>query len=90
MIAIVSKQELVAKGLFAQEAGAEVRIVGMWVWAKFPRKPADEVRNALSSEGFHWSKSKGRWYFIGALSTSPRPHSYKAIVSRYGEEELDT
>ena len=90
MIAIVSKQELVAKGLFAQEKGAQVCIVGMWIWAKFPTKPAEEVRTALSTEGFHWSKSKGRWYFVGALSTSPRPHSYKAIVERYGEEELDT
>jgi hypothetical protein len=37
------------------------RIVGKWVWAEFPAKPTDDVRDFLKGTGFRWNKERAAW-----------------------------
>lgn len=83
MIATHTIPELVAIGRQAEQHGGRAEIVGHWVWVRFDCKPTDETRETMKRLGYKWSKSKGRWYFAGAISTSVRAHSWSQITARY-------
>ncbi len=82
------KEQLREVGSRAIAQGADVKIVGHWLWAKFSAKPAKSTIDAMKANGWKWSASKARWYFVGAINGNRFPKSYKYIRETYGEEEL--
>lgn len=83
MILTCSRSELLDKALQARKLGASVEIVGAWAWARFGSKPNDTIRQSMLDLGYKWSRAKGRWYFVGAISTAIRRHSWQEITARY-------
>jgi len=83
MTMTVTMAELVETAKQARAAGATTEIVGGWVWARFGNRPDETTIAALKKSGFRWSKAKRRWYFVGAISTARRRHSWQEITSRY-------
>lgn len=41
--------------------GAQVDLVGAWLWITFKSKPPEETRAALGRIGFRYSKRRGKW-----------------------------
>jgi len=46
---------------FCKELDLPARMVGRWCWIKFDVKPSKEIRQALKSMGFRWSKRRQQW-----------------------------
>lgn len=61
--------ETVARG--ARGLGADVEIVGLWVWARFTQRPPVDTRKAMIAAGFHWNPKRKLWQFAGV----PARHS---------------
>ena len=80
---------LIARGIYVASLGAHVDICGAWLWAKFAQIPAETTREALKSNGWRWSKAKGKWYFAGCVSTAKRRYSWNEIVARHGVQDLE-
>ena len=89
MIMLVSEQDLLKTAQAAKDLGASVEIVGAWAWARFHTKPSDETREKMKGLGYHWSKAKCRWYFMGSISTAIKRHSWAQITARYAPLSLD-
>ena len=89
MIMLVSEQELLKTAQAAKELGASVEIVGAWAWARFNNKPDDTTREKIKALGYHWSKAKSRWYFMGSISTAVRRHSWTQICQRYAPVSVE-
>jgi hypothetical protein len=85
----VSTAELQNVGKAATALGATAEIVGGWVWARFAAKPDQETIEKMKSLNYKWSKAKRRWYFIGAISTAVKRHSWKQIIARYTPEPIE-
>ena len=61
------------------DSGADIELVGRWVWATFPNKPTARCRTFLKCVGFRWNKRRGCWqHSCGHRSTrsgaDPRFH----------------
>ena len=37
------------------------RVVGKWVWIKYPSKPRQSILDELKEFGFRWSKRRKQW-----------------------------
>ncbi len=48
--------------LFCREHNLPAEVVGRWIWIRFDRKPALEVRQLLSAAGFGWSWKRRQWF----------------------------
>ena len=83
MMMTVSYSELIDKGNAARDLGASVEIVGGWAWARFNVKPDEDTIGKMKGLGYKWSKAKKRWYFVGAISTAKKRHSWQQICQRY-------
>ncbi len=46
---------------FCRENQLPARVVGRWVWLKFPSKPKSHILESLKEIGFRWSKRRGQW-----------------------------
>ena len=46
----------------AVAVGATVKRSGSWLWARFPARPAAEVREQMKAAGWRWSGRRGAWY----------------------------
>ena len=63
--------------------GADIELVGRWLWITFMGKPSAQCRRFLSAVGFRWNKRRGLWqHSCGVRSVrsgaDPRLH-YGAI-----------
>lgn len=88
----MTESELTAKAIMAKELGADVAIVGQWVWAAFEAKPGAKIRQVLKDNHFRWSKKRGKWYFAGNLTERQQPKVQKPwvdIVDKYGMKLLE-
>ena len=84
----MSYEELAEKARIAQQAGAQVEIVGSWVWAEFDRRPAFSMRQTLLQAGYHWNAKRQVWQFAGTPcrhSSASRPE----IEAKYGVKVLE-
>ena len=86
MIVTHDRAEIEAKAQIAKGLGAETRICGYWVWARFAGKPSGEILIAIKAAGFRWMTHKREWAFKGALSTSRQSMDWGYIIGKYGEE----
>ena len=84
----MTTQDLTAKALLAKSLGAEVEIVGVWVWAYFETKPSREVRTELKKEKFHWNAKRSCWQFAGSKSTGSPEHS-SVVKAKYGAYKVE-
>jgi hypothetical protein len=86
----MTESELIARAGTAKELGAEVAVVGQWVWVTFPEKPSAEIRQILKDNHFRWSKNRNAWYFAGNLVERQQPkRSWADIVDKYGMKSLE-
>jgi len=53
--------EMRAKSAARDYPGADVEIIGAWVWLTFAGKPSKETRESLKSTGFRWVHKRGQW-----------------------------
>jgi hypothetical protein len=37
------------------------KVIGQWIWIRFPEAPEEEVRRELSQLGFHWNRKRQAW-----------------------------
>ena len=84
----MSEIELLEKAKLARQVGADVEIVGAWIWAHFDSKPPKETRIALLAAGYHWNFKRGVWQFAGV----PCRHSVAStpeVKAKYGARELE-
>ena len=42
-------------------AGAQIEVVGAWVWVSFPAKPEQSVRAEMSALGFRFNRRRMVW-----------------------------
>lgn len=75
--------ELVEKARVARAVGAQVEIVGQWVWAQFESKPPVETRAALKEAGYHWNAKREVWQYAGVPSRYS-PAMSQEIKAKYG------
>ena len=47
---------------FCRDNNLPARVVGQWVWIKFPTKPRPAMREKLEQVGFRWSSRRKQWY----------------------------
>jgi hypothetical protein len=57
--------------LFCHENNLPARVVGQWVWIKYPAKPKQSMLEKLEEFGFHWSKRRKQWFNPCGLSSEP-------------------
>lgn len=84
----MTQTELMAKAHKAKEVGAQVEIVGAWVWAEFPSKPPVAARELLKAEGFHWNQKREVWQFAG-VPCRHSPAMTMEIKAKYGVHKLE-
>ena len=86
----MTESELTAKAITAKELGADIAIVGQWVWATFTSKPSADILQTLKAKSFRWSKNRRAWYFASNIIERQQPkHSWADIVDKYGMKELE-
>lgn len=78
----------------ALELGAQVEIVGSWVWARFATKPDEGTRDQLKALDFHWNQKRKLWQWAGRPAAGS-PLGSNALRAKYGafdvnKEELAT
>ena len=88
MLITHERAEIEEKAQLAKELGAETRICGWWVWARFDGKPSVETRATLKAEGFRWMSHKKEWAFKGARCSSRQSMGWDYIIGKYGEEAV--
>ena len=84
----MSEDTLVEKAQIAKQAGAQVEIVGAWVWAEFPRRPSLAVRQALKDAGYHWNHKREVWQWAGRPCRHSPAMSFQ-IKLKYGSQEVE-
>ncbi len=42
--------------------GSTITRSGSWLWARFPARPAAEIREQMKAAGWRWSRRRGEWY----------------------------
>ena len=47
---------------FCRENDLPARVVGRWVWIKFPSKPGPVMKEKLEEIGFRWSKRRKQFH----------------------------
>ncbi len=72
---------------FCKIQALPARVVGKWVWIKFPDKPNATIRHNLKDFGFRWSKRRQQWAHNCGHSTKPAL-SYKPW-DKYQTTSLD-
>lgn len=69
----------------ARHLGADVEIVGRWVWAKFKEKPRPEARITMTENGYRWNRKRSVWQFaaipcrFSRASTQALREKYQAV-----------
>jgi len=45
------------------EAGADVYVVGKWVWVEFPKRPPQAILDAIGRDGigYRWNRKRACW-----------------------------
>ena len=67
--------------------GADVSIIGTWIWATFPGKPSDDIRAALKEAKFRWNARRHCWQWGHSKGVkSPKGREY--LAAKYGEYTL--
>lgn len=63
-----------------------VRVVGRWIWAEFPSKPAADTRDFLKGTGFRWNSTRHAWqHNCGQYTRANRRIDPRAV---YGQHPL--
>ena len=78
MVAIMGSPRISA---MMGRAGADVRIVGQWVWVEFSARPPIRVRTFLKALGFRWNRTREAWQHCCGVRSI---HSPGAPRARYG------
>ena len=73
--------------LFCRENDLPARVVGKWVWLKFPLRPGPALREKLEQVGFRWSKRRKQFHHnCGHPSELARDYE---PWDRYGSKTLE-
>lgn len=75
---------------FCRENSMPARVVGRWVWLKFPGKPKQAILDAIKSFGFRWSPRRKQWsHNCGVASQPARTYApWDRYATRTLEETL--
>jgi len=78
----VAERVAMVAALLARQ-GAQVEIVGVWVWATFPARPPENVLAALHQLRCHWNRRRSLWQYAGRRAGRSSENS-GTLRLRYG------
>ena len=71
---------------FCRDNNLPARVVGKWVWLKYPSRPGAAMREKLEQIGFRWSKRRKQYHHNCGYTSEPA--SYPPW-DRYGSKTLE-
>ncbi len=72
---------------FCRDNNLPARVVGKWVWLKFPLRPYASVREELEQAGFRWSNRRKQFHHNCGYPSEPA-RDYEPW-DRYGTRTLE-
>lgn len=84
----MSIEELKTMAESVKKTGADVKLVGLWLWASFSTKPSKETREKLKNSGWKYASRKQKWFFAGQPAARWKGATYEMIAAKHGEEEI--